>query len=327
MKGLKILLTLILFLPLLIKAQQDSIKPSGSFYGDVFLNTNYNFDKERVAFRLNRLHFGYKYNFSDKLYFNGMIESAREDYEPQGDYNGITNLFEFCLGFKLNKVEGKFGLIGTEFNQLQEKLWKHRYVDKVFADKYGLAPTNDFGGIVIFKPSEIFNFDLALTNGEGHKTGQADSSFRYSLGLTVKPDNGFVARIYSDFLSYNDVLQTNLIGIIGYTSDNVSVGAEWNQQINSFNADGFERSGLSAYASYLFNGKYQLFGRYDYLTSNQPDGFAENWNIANDGQLIIAGLQYKLHEQITLALDYRAWKGDSDNKTQSFLFFDIEITF
>lgn len=324
---LKLTFIMVFLLPMFIYSQEEKEEPSGTFYGDVFLNANHNFELEQTSFRLNRLHFGYKYEFSDKIYFNGMLESAREDYNPQGDYNDITNLFEFCLGFKLPKIEGKFGLIGTEFNQQQEKLWKHRYVDKVFADKYGFAPTNDFGGIIIYKPIEAFNIDLAVTNGEGHKSGQLDSAFRYAAGLSYKPENGFVARLYSDMVFDVELLQTNIIGILGYTSDAISVGAEWNQQINSNNLDDYERSGLSAYISYNFLEKYQAFGRFDMITSNKPDGLSDAWNLNNDGKLIIVGAQYKLHEKITIALDYRGWMSDLSEETTSYLFFDIELAF
>lgn len=314
-------------LPFLAMSQEIKKESHSKFYGDVFLNANHNFEESQSSFRLNRLHFGYKHSFNDALYFNGMIESAREDYNPTNDYNEITNLFEFCLGFKLNKVEGKFGLIGTEFNQQQENLWKHRYVDKVFADKYGFAPTNDYGVLVIYKPLDIFNIDLAITNGEGHKEYQIDSAFRYALGATLKPSNGIVARAYGDMLFYDSLQQTNIIGILGYQTEKISIGAEYNHQLNSANINDFERSGLSGYCSYNITEEHQVFCRYDNITSNKPEGFASNWNIDNDGQLIIAGFQHKPHEKIKFALDYRAWITEANNESQSYIFFDIELAF
>lgn len=299
----------------------------GQFYGDVFLNANHNFDESQTSFRLNRLHFGYKNQFNNLLYFNGMIESAREDYNPSNDYNAITNLFELCLGFQLEKVEGKFGLIGTEFNQQQEKLWKHRYVDKVFADKYGYAPTNDYGLLVIYKPAEVFKVDLAVTNGEGHKQYQMDSAFRYAGGATFNHNSGFVVRVYADMLFDNSLHQSNVIGIFGFQKEKVSFGVEANQQFNSGNISDFERSGFSGYCSYNITDKYQTFARYDMINSNTPEGFADNWNIVNDGQLIIAGVQYKPLEKLCIALDYRAWVAELDDEMQSYLFFDLELAF
>lgn len=325
MKPLQLLAILFFLLSNTVIAQEEESK--GKFYGDVFLNTNYNLEKEQASFRLNRLHFGYKYEFTDKLYFNGMVESAREDYEPNGDYNGITNLFEFCLGFKLPKIEGKIGLIGTEFNQQQEKLWKHRYVDKVFADKYGFAPTNDFGFLLIYKPADLINVDFAITNGEGHKTGQTDSVFRYSAGINLKPAKGFVARLYGDMVNYPEALQSNFIGILGYSSEIISVGAEWNQQFNSNSNDGYQRNGLSAYFSYNIFDNYQIFSRFDHISSSQPDDFTSNWNIDNDGKLIIAGIQFEPHKKIKFAIDYRTWITELDENLSSYLFLDIELAF
>lgn len=327
MKHTYILLSVIFFLSVSLNAQDENVKNKGEFNGDLFLNSNYNFDREQASFRLNRLHFGYKYQISEKIYFNGMIESAREDYEPSGDYNGITNLFEFCLGFNLPKLEGKFGLIGTQLNQKQEQLWQHRYIDKVFADKYGFAPTNDFGAIVIFKPSDKLNFDVAITNGEGHKNPQADSVFRYALGATLNLNSKFTARIYSDLLYHPDRQQTNFIGILGYTSDIFTFGAEWNLQMIESKTLDEQRNGVSIYATYNINEKYQFFGRYDYIESDKPEEILTDWDINNEGQLMILGIQYKLNEKVNLAFDYRSWKSEVNDKNNSFLFFDVALSF
>jgi hypothetical protein len=99
-----ILITVFAFILSKTWAQSDSSDiRNGKIYGDLFLNANYNVADELLSFRLNRLHFGYKYTFSKEFYFNGMIESALENYDPipeGGDYDDITNLFEFCFGFK-----------------------------------------------------------------------------------------------------------------------------------------------------------------------------------------------------------------------------------
>ena len=313
---------------------QDTTKAKqGKIYGDVFLNANHNFDNSVTSFRLNRLHLGYLYNISENYYFNGMFESALEDYAPipdsaGGEYNNITNLFEFCLGFNFNNLSGKFGLIGTELNQKQEQLWQHRYVDKVFADKYGYAPTNDFGFLIKYQPIDLVNFDLSVTNGEGHKSLQADSTFRYALGATVNLSQSLSFRIYSDLVNYSSKTQGNVIAILGYSNNKISCGAEWNAQYNSFGIDGFNRSGLSAYASSQISKTIQLFGRYDYVNSNKPNNADERWNIDNDGSLIIAGAQHQLHEKILLALNYRGWQpAASGSDLNSFLFLDLGVVF
>ncbi len=128
-------------------------------------------------------------------------------------------------------------------------------------------------------------------------------------------------------VSYPDAQQTNLIGILGYNSDVISLAVEWNQQINTNSLDGYERSGLSAYATYNFSDKYQAFSRFDYISSNKPEGFISDWNIDNDGKLIIGGVQYMLQKQIKLAINYRGWMPEANDKVSSYLFFDIEIAF
>ena len=314
--------------------QSDStFRNNGKLYGDVFLNSNYNIDKSTLSFRLNRVHLGYRYNFSPLLYFNGMFESALEDYEPMpdslgGEYNHITNLFEFCLGFKYSYFEGKFGLIGTELNQQQEQLWKHRLIDKVFADKYGYAPTNDFGFLISYIPTDWIKTDVAITNGEGHKSLQADSSFRYAGGITLRLAESIVLRGYIDMVNFTNSVQTNTIGILGFDNKQLTIACEWNQQNNHDGNKGYHRNGLSVYGNLLFAGKYQVFARYDYVNSNKTNNLINNWNEAADGSLIIAGLQYSLVKGVNLALDYRMWNpGLEGDDTRSFLFFDVELFF
>lgn len=320
-KGLLLLLVLSTGVAI-TNAQDVKNEPKGRFYGDIFINANHNFDASYSSFRLNRLHFGYKYQYNRHLYFNGMVESARESYEPLGDYNNITNLFEFCFGFQYEQIEGKAGLIGTQLNQQQEALWKHRYIDKVFADKYGFAPTNDYGVVITYKPSEVIHVDAAITNGEGHKTGQVDSVFRYAAGLTLQSKTGFVARVYSDFLNQGEEAQINVIGMLGYLSDSFTAGIEYNHQFNSANQSGTNLSGLSAYASYNINERYQLFGRYDSISLNYSEGVLPD----DDGALAIFGGQYQLTKQITTSLNYRMQKliGDSN---KSYLYLNLALDF
>lgn len=312
-------------------AESLEFEPNGTIYGDLFINFNHDLENDFSSFRLNRLHLGYKYEFTKNWYFNGLLESALEAYNPipvGGDYNDITNLFEFCLGFQFNRLEGKVGLIGTELNQQQERLWKHRYVDKVYADKYALAPTNDFGLLTIYRISPKIKLDVAITNGEGHKNLQADSTLRIAGGATVKLNKYMLARVYSDMVNYHGTIQSNLIGILGFTNKLFSIGLEWNLQSNSAWQQDYRRNGYSAYLSADLNEKVQLFSRFDYVSSNQPAELSTPWNLDNDGSLIISGLQYKIIEQVLVAVNYRNWSPyNATTNKASLVFLDLALNF
>jgi hypothetical protein len=303
----------------------------GKVYGDVFLNYNYNLENNQSSYRLNRLHLGYRYDYSENLFFNGMVESAIEDYvpatQPQGsEYNQITNLFELCLGFKFKLIEGKVGLIGTELNQQQEKLWRHRHIDKVFADKYGYAPTNDFGILVKYKPSDLLLLDFSMTNGEGHKSLQRDSVFRYALGGTFFAPAGIVGRIYTDFVNYPSAYQMNMIGILGYQNDLLSAGVEYNFQQSFSGMKDYNKGGLSVYASVNLLEKYNAFGRYDKTFSEIP-ATTSVLNPFSDSELFILGIQRNINKNINLALDYRKIIFEDQSIDDSLIFCSMEITF
>lgn len=310
---------------------QEDFKPSGKIYGDLFVNANLNVTDQYASFRLNRLHLAYKYQFTPNWYFNGMLESALEDYAPiaqGGDYNNITNLFEFCAGYSSTKWEAKFGLIATELNLQQERMWKHRYVDKVYADKYALAPTNDFGFLIKYKTTQKLSFDLAVTNGEGHKNLQADSSFRYAIGSTVKLNRFVTARAYADMVAHGKIIQSNLIFMLGLHYQHFNLGMEWNQQQNSQWNKGFHKSGYSSYLNVNINPKLQFFGRFDYVSSNRPEDFTYRWNELNDGILAISGVQYQVIQNIQLALNYRSWQAaEQSSASGSYVFLDLALVF
>ena len=50
--------------------------------------------------------------------------------------------------------------------------------------------------------------------------------------------------------------------------------------------------GISVYAIYVINKKFEVFGRFDQLGSNTLPGETQKWNYDKNGNLIIAGVQY-----------------------------------
>ena len=105
----------------------------------------------------------------------------------------------------------------------------------------------------------------------------------------AKPNEEFMM-----LLDMDKVFSANeLIDLKENTTKNESIAEafKWNEN----------KAGFSVYSSYDISDKFQIFGRFDQLESNTLLGESEQWNIAKDGQAIIAGVQYKMDKKVKLA--------------------------
>jgi hypothetical protein len=85
-------------------------------------------------------------------------------------------------------------------------------------------------------------------------------------------------------------------------------------------------TGLSFYGSYLLNEKFEVFIRYDKLTSNQVDGSDNNWNYENDGNLSMVGIEYKAVKGVKFSLNSRSFNYKDSNITDSsFVYLNAEF--
>jgi hypothetical protein len=62
------------------------------------------------------------------------------------------------------------------------------------------------------------------------------------------------------------------------------------------------------------------------LSSNAPPGFAQPWNLVDDGSAIIAGIQFQPIDQVKLALNYQYWVPFAANMGNlSYIFINLEV--
>lgn len=93
-------------------------------------------------------------------------------------------------------------------------------------------------------------------------------------------------------------------------------------------ADGKDYFGPSFYGTLNLSKKAKFFARYDDLQSNAPSGKTENWNIANDGKLFMAGFEYAPVSGIKLSPNYRGWSPAQSSKPfASTLMLNCDIKF
>jgi len=163
-------------------------------------------------------------------------------------------------------------------------------------------------------------------NGEGYSQPQFDNSFRTGLGVTLKPIKVLLFRFYYDFMEKNAVLQSTIASFVGFQTKNFNLATEFNYRINDEYEKNQDRWGFSIYSCYRFIKKWEVFTRYDYLTSKTLTGENYGWNYSKDGSALLAGLQYQPETFLKIALSYRDWVPYPPNLDNSrFIFVNLEF--
>ena len=292
---------------------QKTFVPEGKPFAKVFSNFHSTMSdgESASAFEITRVYLGYGYSFSKN--FSGKLNFDVGN-PGVGGLQMTAYIKNAYLNYSLNNLSVSFGLISTTQFKTQEKFWGNRYVEKSFQDLYKFNASADLGVSLAYKLCDFASVDLSLFNGEGYKKLQADSSFQTAIGLTLDPVDKITVRGVYDFLPGGDATQSTISGFVGYTGSDLSIGAEYNYQSNTGRMDAKDVFGTSVYAGYSPSKKVKLFARYDNLSSNTLSGATADWNVAKDGQLIIAGLEYEPVKGVKLAPNFQSWNPASDTK-------------
>jgi hypothetical protein len=308
------------------KTEEPEFKPSGSPFAKIYTDahTQVSESKNETAFEITRAYFGYEYDFSEHF-------SARINLDvgnPKlGELQHTAYLKNAYMEFNYSNLTTCFGMISTIQFKLQEKIWGHRYILKSFQDEYKFGSSADLGISIAYKLHDMVSIDAIFMNGEGYKSVQSDSTYRAGAGITITPVKGLVLRGYFDYEIKDEPLM-NTAAFIGYSKDAIAAGLELNIENNNKYEKDHNLTGYSAYASYQIKKKLQVFGRYDNLTSNKLSGEADPWNISNNGQLFMAGVEYSPLKGIKLAPNYKGWLPSADGSSLiSWIYLSAEISF
>ncbi len=300
-----------LVIPSIVLAQKsDSEYPSGKPFATIFTNLHAGVDdgEYNTAFEVTRAYLGYDSQLNEHFYANVTIDigsfGSQLYNEPQRRYAFFKNAY---LAYTSGRVKMNFGIIPIYHFEIQQKTWGHRYLYRSANDEHGLGYNADLGASIQYKLSDAVSADLSITNGEGYNKLQSNNKYKSGAGITGKFDNGIMFRLYGDI--YNDeVSEITLSSFIAYNyREKGTIAAEFNQKYNDeFNPDNI-RTVLSSYGSWDFNEHWQLFGRYDYVTSSIVGEQLIPYYKAKDGSAIIVGVQYAPIKYVKMAINYQNW--------------------
>lgn len=273
------------------------------------------------GFALDRAYFGYQFSLTEKL--GGKVVFDIGSTKVSGsDLERVAYVKNALLTWKTGDFTLDFGLIGLEQFNVQEKFWGYRYILKSFQDEYKFGSSADMGILGKYKFTKWLSADLTISNGEGYKKLNGDNKYRYAAGVTVTPIESLTLRAYYDLAGKNiegdnAKDQQNLAFFAGYKNKCFSIGAEYNQMFNTKFKEDQDQSGYSLYSTVKLADKFDLFGRYDNLTSK------DDWSKA-DGQRILAGIQYSPIKLLKIAPNFTNWNPYS-GKSNAYVYLNIEF--
>jgi len=316
-------------------------KPKGKINGKVFMNYHLDTtgDEEQTsAFELTRAYLGYKYKFNDQfsaaILFDAGKNSGGSDYTIF-----IKNAkIDYQANSWLKLTGGIFGL--TQF-KVQEKFWGYRYLAKSLEDEYKFGSSADVGFMAAMKLTDGLTLDIFAVNGEGYQKLQDPSGKnRYGVNLIYKPTKNFILKAYYDTMKGIDVDDENentIVSNIGFFAgfiikDKFKIGGEYGLLQNGENyrdpAKGKDLKGMSFYSTYTINKRWNVFGRWDNLSSNTLPGEMMDWNISKDNSTYIAGVEFKPIKGVNTSINYRYTDyEDIERIENSFVYFNLEYFF
>ncbi len=310
--------------------QDDEFVPSGSGFATIFANFHQGItdaSSDESAFELVRGYLGYEYNFSPNFYakINLDIGSPEDlsEYAKARRYAYFKNAF---LRYSEGKFKVEFGLIGLKQFKLMETVWERRYMMKTLADENKLGASADLGMNINYKFSKNWDVDFTMMNGEGYNNIQTDGVFKYAVGTTIKFPKNFTSRLYYD-MTNDDILQSTYHAFISYDfNGKANLAGEGIYRQNDGWDENYDRYGFSLYGKYNLNEKYQLFARFDKMSSNKLDGEENPWNLSDDGSALVAGVQFQPIKNIKFALNYQDWVPYAANAdTKAFIYLNLEV--
>jgi len=302
-------------------------KPKGAVSIKVFAEWFYDItdgvDKES-GFDLTRAYLGYKHDFADNISANVTLDVGRsnEVISVTAVYDTLTRrvttttttdtrykAFLKTAGLKYQNILPlttlEAGIVGTNLFSVPEKFWGYRYVYKSFMDQNGYGASADLGAKVSVKAADFLTVNAEVLNGEGFtKPQDARGFYKASGSVDVKLPMGLCVTGYYDYLPLREPLAATSViaGFVGYEmKDMFRVGAEGDMLMAKNGVDTLNLTGISAYGAYIVNKQIEVFARFDMLSSEN------DWNVATDGQTIVAGVHFSPVKGVKLAADYQGF--------------------
>jgi hypothetical protein len=281
---------------------------TGKPIAEIFTDFHYNFNdtSKTTGFGLNRAYFGYNFipgdNFSAKIIFNaGSPDDLVEGSEPRR----YAFFREASLSYSKDKLTLTMGITGTQMYEFQQRFWGKRYLANTYQSLNCYGFVADLGLMTEYRFSSVIKSIFSVMNGEGYSNIQLDNNIKASTGIEITPTSQLAFRVFGDITKVENIWQSTLIGFAGFKYNIITFGAEFSHKTNLDSIGGHHAWGISTTGSLRFSETGEFFVRYDHSASIIPNGRKLQWNYPNDGDFLIAGIQYTLSSNVKIAINYQ----------------------
>lgn len=310
------------------KNQTDSIKKfkiHGKPIVLIFTNFHSGFGEKRkdIGFDLDRSYLGYRVHLAKNLSSTILFDVGTPNLEGS-ELERIAYVKNAMVSWTPGNLTLNAGLVSLQQFTLQMDYWKYSYMLRSLQDINDFGKSADLGLVVKYRFTRWFEADIMFVNGEGYRKLNMDNKFKYGAGITFRPVEGLALRVYADRGDVPDTdtlgkAQENLSFFAGYKHKVFTVAAEYNNLFNSHFEAGYRQQGISTYLSFVLPKKFEIFGRWDYLSSNKA-------NDSNNGHTFITGFQYTPIKYIQLTPNYRLL-AKHDGTLNHYLYLSVQIKY
>ena len=155
------------------------------------------------------------------------------------------------------------------------------------------------------------------------------------VGVSNDAVNFLNSALGSKAISVRNIMILASLGVaVGavFSSGMMEVGVEYGKIKNGRTYkdadDGHNRDGYSVFAIKSLKNNFEIYSRYDSISSNILTGQTSPWNNNNDGSLLIFGTQYQAVKGVKFNLNYRLFNYDNkiiNNKSAIYLNAEFKI--
>lgn len=278
-------------------------------------------------FDVKRAYLGYDFNLNNGFTANIKIDIGSPDDNSQYSLIRRSAYFKTVgIGYTKNKLNINFGIIDNQQYKMQEKFWGKRYIFKTFTDEYKFLSSSDLGINAVYKFNNKISLEAGIMNGEYLNNQDGFLKYIYNFGVNYLPIEVLSFKFYSSYTGNNNDLLKGGIFVGIKPSEKIMAGAEFDSMFDLKETGDFITYGYSLFCNYKIAKKWSLFGRYDSLNSNIPDGYTIPFNLSKNGSAIIGGVEYQVNENVRLSLNYQDWYPMAANMSNTaYLYFNLEF--
>lgn len=278
-------------------------------------------------FDVKRAYLGYDFNLNNGFYAEIKIDIGSPDDNSQYSLIRRSAYFKNVgIGYTTKKLNIKFGIVDNLQHKQQEKFWGKRYVFKTYLDEYKFFPSADLGITAVYKINKFLSLEASMMNGEYLSNETGLMKYIYNFGFNISPNDKVFLKAFTSYTGKTTDIITSGIFLGIKPIKGFSLGGEYNLKNDIRSDDSYLTYGYSIYSRYDINNKLNVFARYDNLNSNIPEAYSTPWNLSKNGSAIIGGVEYKINENIKLALNYQDWYPMAANMANTaYIYFNLEF--